>query len=83
MPAERQELLASLVDLYWDETLPAREEIEVNVIFAPPGEDVSGAVERLADLGVSRLMVPAFAFAGDGGLERLAAFGDAVVASAA
>jgi probable F420-dependent oxidoreductase len=58
-------------------------EIEVSVIFAPPGDDPRGAVETLAALGVSRLMVPAFVFAGDGGLERLGAFGEAVVAQAA
>lgn len=58
------------------------ESIEISVIFVPPGDDPRGAVEALAGLGVGRLMVPAFAFAGDGGLERLAAFGEAVAATA-
>ena len=33
--------------------------------------DPAGSVERLAELGVSRLMVPAFFFAGEGGNDRL------------
>ena len=59
------------------------DEIEVNVIFPPPGDNPQAAVEALSALGVKRLMVPAFAFAGDGGLDRLAAFGETVIAATA
>jgi probable F420-dependent oxidoreductase len=58
-------------------------EIEVSSIFAAPGPQAQSAVESLAALGVSRLMVPAFMFAGDGGMERLAAFGETVIAPSA
>jgi probable F420-dependent oxidoreductase len=54
--------------------------IEVSAIFVPqPG--AADAVGRLADIGVHRLMVPAFFFAGPGGLERLAEFADGVMPS--
>ena len=61
--------------------------------FVPPvaagagGEDVSAVgadpaadARQLEALGVSRAMVPAFFFAGPGGLDRLAEFGEKVVA---
>jgi alkanesulfonate monooxygenase SsuD/methylene tetrahydromethanopterin reductase-like flavin-dependent oxidoreductase (luciferase family) len=41
----------------------------------------AAAVERLAALGVGRVMVPAFAFAGPNGLDRLDAFGADVIAA--
>jgi len=55
------------------------DEIKVSAIFGPQmAEPVSGA-EQLAALGVERAMVPAFFFAGPGGLDRLSEFGDRVV----
>ena len=52
----------------------------VSSIFgAQMGDPVPGA-EQLAELGVSRAMVPAFFFAGPGGLDRLREFGENVVA---
>jgi probable F420-dependent oxidoreductase len=53
--------------------------VRVSAIFAQFTDPVAGA-EQLAELGVARAMVPAFAFAGPGGLERLAEFGEKVVA---
>ncbi len=54
-------------------------DLEISSIFGPQmGDPVPGA-EQLAKLGVDRAMVPAFFFAGPGGLERLSAFGDKVV----
>jgi hypothetical protein len=41
-------------------------------------DPVAGAIE-LAALGVDRAMVPAFFFAGSGGLDRLREFGERVV----
>lgn len=57
-------------------------DIEISSIFPPPETDALAAVEARAGLGVGRLMVPAFYFTGDGGLERLAAFGETVIAQA-
>jgi probable F420-dependent oxidoreductase len=54
--------------------------IEVNVML-PPFGDVGERVERLAEIGVHRAMVPGFAFAGPGGLDRLDAFGADVIAA--
>jgi hypothetical protein len=34
------------------------------------------------EIGVGRIMVPAFFFAGDGGLDRLARFGEPAIQSA-
>jgi probable F420-dependent oxidoreductase len=53
--------------------------IEVNAMFSSYMADPLGGVERLRELGVDRVMVPAFFFAGPGGLDRLSAFGEQVV----
>jgi probable F420-dependent oxidoreductase len=50
------------------------DEIEVNAIFGPQMMDPAPGVEEFRSAGVSRAMVPAFFFAGPGGLERLAEF---------
>lgn len=55
-------------------------EIEVSAILAPQMADPRASVEQLGKLGVSRSMVPAFFFAGPGGLERLEAFAEAAIA---
>jgi probable F420-dependent oxidoreductase len=53
--------------------------IEISVIFgAQMGDPVAG-VERLEKIGVGRAMVPAFFFAGPGGLDRLDAFAEQVI----
>ena len=41
--------------------------------------DPAAGVEQMAALGVGRIMVPAFFFAGPGGLDRLSEFGERVV----
>jgi probable F420-dependent oxidoreductase len=57
--------------------------IEINAMFGQQMADpVAGAAE-LAALGVDRAMVPAFFFAGPGGLDRLREFGERVVRPAA
>jgi len=53
--------------------------IEVNAMFGVPSEGAVERVERFRELGVGRIMVPAFGFAGPGGLDRLRAFGESVV----
>ena len=50
----------------------------MSAIFAQMGDPLAGA-ESLAQAGVDRAMVPAFFFAGPGGLDRLEAFADAVM----
>lgn len=51
-------------------------EVEVNAIFGQQLGDPAAGIEQFQALGVGRAMVPAFAFAGDGGLDRLRAFGE-------
>lgn len=51
--------------------------ISLHVNYGMPGgsaDQVADHVGRLTELGVTRLMVPAFAFAGPGGLDRMDAF---------
>ena len=54
-------------------------EIAINAMFTNQlGDPVAGA-EQLAEIGVERAMVPAFFFAGPGGLDRLDEFGERVI----
>ena len=57
--------------------------LEINASFGRQLTDPVAGVEQLAALGVGRAMVPAFAFAGPGGLDRLDAFGDTVIRATA
>jgi probable F420-dependent oxidoreductase len=52
--------------------------VEINAMFAHFG-DPMGGLERFVELGVGRAMVPAFFFAGPGGLDRLDEFGERVI----
>ncbi len=52
--------------------------IEFSAIFGAQMADPPAGVEQMAALGVSRVMVPAFFFAGPGGLDRLSEFGESV-----
>lgn len=53
--------------------------IEINAMFGHQMADPSAGVEQLASLGVGRVMIPAFFFAGPGGLDRLGEFGSRVI----
>jgi len=53
--------------------------IEINAMFGAQMADPVAGAEQLAAIGVSRAMVPAFFFAGPGGLERLADFAQKVI----
>jgi probable F420-dependent oxidoreductase len=53
--------------------------IEINAMFGVQMADPVAGVEQLRELGVGRIMVPAFFFAGPGGLDRLSEFGESVV----
>jgi len=54
--------------------------IEINAMFGFQMGDPVGGAAQLADLGVGRVMVPAFFFAGPGGIDRLRAFGEHISA---
>ena len=53
--------------------------IEVSAIFGAQMADPEAGVAEMASLGVDRMMVPAFFFAGPGGLDRLSEFGEKIV----
>ncbi len=53
--------------------------IEINAMFGRQMSDPIAGVEQMRELGVGRVMVPAFFFAGPGGLDRLVEFGEQVV----
>jgi len=54
-------------------------EIEINAMFSNL-DDPRRGVEQMQEAGVGRIMLPAFFYAGPGGLDRLAEFGDTVIA---
>jgi len=54
-------------------------EVEINAMFSAHMADPIAGVDVMSGLGVGRIMVPAFFFAGDGGLDRLRAFGETAV----
>ncbi|MFT7246226.1 MAG: putative F420-dependent oxidoreductase [Candidatus Azotimanducaceae bacterium] len=56
--------------------------IEINAMFGAQIADPIAGVEQMKELGVGRIMVPAFFFAGPDGMDRLSEFGDKVVAAA-
>ena len=76
-----ERLAALLGDLRAAATKAGRdpESIEITASFGRQLQDPVSGAAQLAELGVHRVMVPAFAFAGPGGLDRLAAFGESVI----
>jgi probable F420-dependent oxidoreductase len=58
------------------------DEIEINAMFSTQMIDPVAGVERFTELGVGRIMVPAFFFAGDGGLDRMDEFAGRAIAAA-
>jgi hypothetical protein len=54
-------------------------EIEINAIFGAQMANPVAGVEEMAALGVGRIMIPAFFFAGPGGLDRMAEFGEKII----
>jgi alkanesulfonate monooxygenase SsuD/methylene tetrahydromethanopterin reductase-like flavin-dependent oxidoreductase (luciferase family) len=53
--------------------------IEINAMFSQHMSDPLAGVEQLTEAGVGRIMIPAFFFAGPGGLDRLRDFGENVI----
>lgn len=56
--------------------------IEINAMFSQHIKDPGAGVEKFLELGVGRAMVPAFFFAGPGGLDRMDQFAEAALAAA-
>jgi hypothetical protein len=54
--------------------------LEVNAMFGAQMADPAKGIEDLRDLGVGRIMLPAFFFAGPDGLDRLSKFGEKFIA---
>lgn len=55
--------------------------IEINAMFGVQMADPVAGVEQLREIGVGRAMVPAFFFAGDGGMDRLREFAEKAIPS--
>ncbi|MGI9592434.1 MAG: LLM class flavin-dependent oxidoreductase, partial [Myxococcota bacterium] len=72
-------LIAQLREALDAEGRPS-EAVAVSANLSAQMADPLAGAERMAALGVARAMVPAFSFAGPGGLDRLAEFGEKVVA---
>ena len=53
--------------------------IEINAMFGIQMADPAAGAEQMQELGVGRAMVPAFFFAGDGGLDRLREFAEVAI----
>jgi probable F420-dependent oxidoreductase len=53
--------------------------IQISAIFGAQMANPEAGVEQMAALGVDRIMVPAFFFAGPDGLDRLSEFGEKVM----
>lgn len=58
------------------------DDIEINAMFSTQMADPVAGVEKFTELGVGRIMVPAFFFAGDGGLDRMDEFAGRAIAAA-
>ncbi len=77
-PARLAELIAS-VRAACEERDRDPDSVEINAMFGAHMADPAAGVGVLRDLGVGRIMVPAFFFAGEDGLDRLRSFGESVV----
>lgn len=77
-PAKLAELIVAL-GVECDKQERDADEVEINAMFGVQMRDPIAGAEQMAEMGVGRAMVPAFAFGGDGGLDRLRAFGESVV----
>ena len=54
-------------------------EIKLHAIFGQQMADPVAGIEQFREIGVDRVMVPAFFFVGDGGMDRLEQFGEKVL----
>lgn len=56
--------------------------IEINAMFSTQMGEPEAGVEKMVELGVGRIMVPAFFFAGPGGLDRMDEFAGRAIGTA-
>lgn len=54
-------------------------QLEINAMFGAQFANPAAGLEQMANLGVDRVMVPAFFFAGPGGMDRLSEFAEKFV----
>ncbi|MDC1239209.1 LLM class flavin-dependent oxidoreductase, partial [Pseudomonadales bacterium] len=57
--------------------------LEINAMFGTQMSDPKAGIEEMRDAGVGRIMIPAFFFAGPGGLDRMAALAEQIMPLAA
>ncbi len=76
--AERLSKLIGRVRSAAEEAGRDPDSIEINAMFGVQMADPAAGVEQLHALGVGRIMIPAFFFAGPGGLDRLSELGEKV-----
>lgn len=79
---EPEQLQSRVVDLRSAAVAQKRDpdSIEINAIFGQQIADPVAGVEQFEKFGVDRAMIPAFFFAGDGGLDRLEEFAEKAIA---
>ena len=53
--------------------------VKINAMFTEQMADPAAGAAQMAEAGVDRLMLPAFFFAGPGGLDRLSEFGETII----
>jgi alkanesulfonate monooxygenase SsuD/methylene tetrahydromethanopterin reductase-like flavin-dependent oxidoreductase (luciferase family) len=53
--------------------------IEINAMFGTQMANPAAGIEEMAALGVDRIMIPAFFFAGPGGLDRMQALAETIM----
>jgi probable F420-dependent oxidoreductase len=80
--AERLASLIARVRRAAEEAGRDPDEIEINAMFSNHMGDPAAGVETFVELGVGRIMVPAFFFAGPGGLDRMDEFAERAIGAA-
>ena len=55
------------------------ESVKISAIFGAQMMNPEAGVEEMRSAGVDRIMVPAFFFAGEGGMDRLSKFGEKII----
>lgn len=74
--AERLRALLGRLHLAAEKAGRDPKSIEINAMFGTQMADPAAGIAEMVELGVDRMMVPAFFFAGPGGLDRLSEFGE-------
>jgi len=77
--AERLRLLIARLRAAAERADRDPDSIEINAMFGAQMADPVAGAQQLSEIGVGRAMIPAFFFAGPGGLDRLSEFGERVI----